>query len=408
MSDAWPETKIGECCDILDSLRVPLNAEERDDIQGEIPYYGANGLQGYIDEFIFDEPLILLAEDGGYFDEYEARPIAYRISGKSWVNNHAHVLRARAGSLFSQDFIFYCLQHKNITPFIKGGTRAKLNQSELREIIIPRPPEAVQRRIAEILSTLDETIEQTEALIAKYQQIKAGLMHDLFTRGVTPDGKLRPTRAEAPQLYKQSPLGWIPKEWEPNELETAALGGAPICYGIVQPGEDIDGGVRVVAIYNLNTNYATVHRSSPSIEAPYARSRIQPGDVLLSIKGSIGRVDVTPPGFAGNISRDIARIRPRRGVGSVYLRYLLECDRMQQALNSIAVGTTRQELSIGRLKHVFLPVAEAYEQEYTSARLRSVDCFLLSENEKREKLRQQKHGLMHDLLTGRVRVKVNA
>ncbi len=76
----------------------------------------------------------------------------------------------------------------------------------------PQPPQ--QRRIAEILSTLDETIEQTEALIAKYQQIKAGLMHDLFTRGVTPDGKLRPTRAEAPQLYKESPLGWIPKEWE--------------------------------------------------------------------------------------------------------------------------------------------------------------------------------------------------
>ena len=57
-------------------------------------------------------------------------------------------------------------------------------------------------------------IEQTETLIAKYQQIKAGLMHDLFTRGVTPDGKLRPTRAEAPQLYQESPLGWIPKEWE--------------------------------------------------------------------------------------------------------------------------------------------------------------------------------------------------
>ena len=79
-----------------------------------------------------------------------------------------------------------------------------------------------QRRIAEILSTVDEAIEQTEALIAKYQQIKAGLMHDLFTRGVTPDGHLRPTRTQAPHLYKESPLGWIPKEWEVVRIGVAS------------------------------------------------------------------------------------------------------------------------------------------------------------------------------------------
>ena len=174
MSENWPLTKIEECCDILDNFRVPLNAEERNDIQGDIPYYGANGLQGYINKFIFDEPLILLAEDGGYFDEFESRPIAYKISGKSWVNNHAHILRAKTGSSFSQDFIFNCLEHKNIMPFIKGGTRAKLNQAELREILIPKPPEPIQCRIAEILSTVDEAIEQAEALFAKYQQIKRG------------------------------------------------------------------------------------------------------------------------------------------------------------------------------------------------------------------------------------------
>ncbi len=66
---------------------------------------------------------------------------------------------------------------------------------------------------------MDEAIEQTEALIVKYQQIKAGLMHDLFTRGVTPNGKLRPPRSEAPQLYKKSPLGWIPKEWDYQTLD---------------------------------------------------------------------------------------------------------------------------------------------------------------------------------------------
>jgi type I restriction enzyme, S subunit len=90
--------------------------------------------------------------------------------------------------------------------------------SDIRKIKVPVPDSQVQYRIAEILSTVDETIEHTEALMAKHQQIKAGLMHDLFTRGVTPDGHVRPTRFEAPHLYKETPFGWIPKEWETNPL----------------------------------------------------------------------------------------------------------------------------------------------------------------------------------------------
>ncbi len=131
MSD-FISTMIGDCCDILDNRRVPVNEEERSSRLGPVPYYGANGVQGCIDDFLFDEPLILMAEDGGNFEQFATRPIAYQISGKSWVNNHAHVLRASNG--FDQQYIFYCLEHKDITPFIKGGTRSKLNQFELRQI----------------------------------------------------------------------------------------------------------------------------------------------------------------------------------------------------------------------------------------------------------------------------------
>lgn len=157
-----PTVKVSECCDILDNLRIPLNAEEREKIKGNIPYCGANGIQGYISEYIFDEDLILLAEDGGNFDEYQTRPIAYRISGKSWVNNHAHVLRAKEGYDFP--FVFYSLQHKNLIPFIKGGTRAKLNQAELREITIWDAPFPIQQRIGEIIETIDNQIEATQPL----------------------------------------------------------------------------------------------------------------------------------------------------------------------------------------------------------------------------------------------------
>lgn len=100
----WIKLNIEDVCDILDSQRIPINAEEREKRIGDVPYYGANGLQGYIDDYIFDEPLILMAEDGGRFEEYATRTIAYRIYGKSWVNNHAHVLRAK--EQYSQNFIF--------------------------------------------------------------------------------------------------------------------------------------------------------------------------------------------------------------------------------------------------------------------------------------------------------------
>ena len=151
---------IGECCEVLDNFRKPINAEERATMVGHIPYYGANGIQGYIDKYILDEDLILIAEDGGNFEDYQNRPIAYKITGKSWVNNHAHILKARVG--FDQDFIYYSIVNKNILHYIKGGTRSKLNKSELVEIPILIPVLDTQRKIAHILSTVDRQIEKTE------------------------------------------------------------------------------------------------------------------------------------------------------------------------------------------------------------------------------------------------------
>src|SRR5205807_710318 len=107
-----------------------------------------------------------------------------------------------------------------------------------------------QHNIADILSTLDGTIEQTEALIAKYQQIKAGLMHDLFTRGLTADGRLRPTRTEAPHLYKQSPLGWIPEEWGFSTIAAVAesLIDGPFGSNLKSEHYVTEPGVRVVRL----------------------------------------------------------------------------------------------------------------------------------------------------------------
>jgi type I restriction enzyme S subunit len=120
-TERWASVAISECCEILDSKRIPVNAEEREKRIGDIPYYGANGLQGYIDDFIFDEPLILIAEDGGRFDEYSTRPIAYRISSKSWVNNHAMYSAQNRRFVKTRFFIALSIKISNLSSLEELG-----------------------------------------------------------------------------------------------------------------------------------------------------------------------------------------------------------------------------------------------------------------------------------------------
>jgi type I restriction enzyme S subunit len=154
-----------------------VSDSERATMKGDYPYCGANGVLDYINDYRFDESVVLVAEDGGYFDEYMTRPIAYRMSGKFWVNNHAHVLKSKPA--FDQDFLFYSLVHKNILSFLASGTRAKLNRSELNKIKIPLPTtKSEQTAIATILNDMDTEIAALEAKLAKARQIKQGMMQE--------------------------------------------------------------------------------------------------------------------------------------------------------------------------------------------------------------------------------------
>ena len=148
--ERWDLVPLGEAVTFLDNMRRPVTASDR--VAGPYPYYGANGIQGTIDGFIFDEPLLLLAEDGGNFGNPD-RDIAYIAEGRYWVNNHAHVIRPKAS--LDLRFLYRVLQRYDVTPFIKGATRAKLTKGEASLIPIPLPPLPEQKRIAAILDKAD-------------------------------------------------------------------------------------------------------------------------------------------------------------------------------------------------------------------------------------------------------------
>lgn len=152
----WAEVRLGEVCDVLDARRVPVNAEERAKRLGDVPYYGATGQVGWIDEALFDEELVLLGEDGAPFLDRD-KSKAYIINGPAWVNNHAHVLRARSAT--SNRFLLHALNEVDYRPFVNGTTRLKLTQAAMRAIPLVLPPLSEQHRV---VATIEEQFSRLE------------------------------------------------------------------------------------------------------------------------------------------------------------------------------------------------------------------------------------------------------
>jgi type I restriction enzyme S subunit len=200
----WRKSKLSEVVEILDNLRVPVSSSEREKRIGNIPYYGATGQTGWIDDFIFDEELVLLGEDGApFFDK--KKNVAYIVNGKSWVNNHAHVLRALT-QITSNKFVLYFLNHFDYTGFVGGTTRLKLTQGSLRIIPIPLPPLPEQQRI---VAKLDAVFGHLDSLREKLDRIPELLKN--FRQQVL-------TQAVMGELTKEWREGKDLGEWEEKNL----------------------------------------------------------------------------------------------------------------------------------------------------------------------------------------------
>ncbi len=409
MSD-WKIATIDESCEILDSQRIPINDEQRSLIPGTIPYYGANGIQGYIGKFIFDEPLILLAEDGGNFDDYQNRPIAYRVKGKSWVNNHAHILRSK--TCFSQDFVFYSLVHKNITSCIKGGTRSKLNQADLKEITFIHPtslPE--QRKIARILSAVDAVIEKTEAAIAKYKAIKSGMMRDLFTRGIDlKTGKLRPRYEDAPEFYKQSELGWVPKEWEVVRLGECSDTGFK--YGINAAATEFTPLLPVyLRITDIDDDGHFIAKNKTSVNSEESKYYVLvDGDIVFARTGAtVGKTylydkndgELVFAGFLIKFNPNSNKLHP------YYLKTYTETGFYKNWVIVYSSRSGQPGINGKEYAELLISLPKIEEQKQIVKSFISANKIILDEQTALLKYQQLKTALMSDLLTGKVRVKVS-
>ena len=328
---------LEDCCEILDSMRVPITAAERK--EGPYPYYGANGIQDHVADYIFDDDLVLLAEDGGNFGS-KTKPIAYRVSGKCWVNNHAHVLKPKEG--LNVDFLCYSLMFYNTDGLVNGATRQKLTQATMRKMLIPDVPLEEQQRIVEQLNKVvairvlrQQELQKLDELVkarfvemfgdGNFPKVKASEICDLITKGTTP---------QTGEIYE-------------DESETR---------------------VPFLKVYNLSFTGDLLFYEKPQYieksvhEGKLGRSKVFPNDVLMNIVGPpLGKFSLIPEKYPElNINQAIAIFRAKEKVLPRYLLAALMQPDVLRPFIEQAVGIRQQNLSLEQCRNleIHLPSLE--------------------------------------------------
>jgi type I restriction enzyme S subunit len=289
---------------------------------------------------------------------------------------------------------------------VQGSGQPNLNKALIKQLEVICPPLPEQRRIAEILDTADEAIRQAERVIAKLQAVKAGLLHDLLTRGLDEHGHLRDPQAH-PEQFKDSPLGRIPREWAIRPLELCVC--ANITYGIVQAGPHFEDGIPYIRTGDMSGDRLTVDgllRTSKQIAESYKRSEVHTGEIVCAIRATVGKVLELPSELDGaNLTQGTARIAPLPSINSHFLLWMLRSDAVQRQFDMAVKGTTFREITLEALRKLEVPLpVDRKEQDRIATILDTHDARIRAEEAELAKLHQVKRGLMDDLLTGRVRV----
>ncbi|MBS1747111.1 MAG: restriction endonuclease subunit S [Bacteroidetes bacterium] len=333
------------------------------------------------------------------------------------TSNQAVLAIVPKDGAINPDYLYYLLKHNknNLLQLTRGSAQPNLNKN----LIVNYPLSIVnslpaQRHIASILSTADAVIEKTQAAIVKYKAIKQGMLQDLFTRGIDPQtGKLRPRYEDAPELYKPSKLGWIPREWDCDSIDnlTDKVGSGVTPTG----GSEVYKSEGVLFLRSQNILYGKLTLNDVAfipeeIDEIMDNSRVRPFDVLLNITGaSIGRCAFFPKELgAANVNQHVCIIRFKNATKASALftsEYLNTDFGQRQMYKAMAIGN-REGLNYQQIKSFNLPKIETTEELVKiSSIIESINNKLQTGQTYLQKMQSIKKGLMEDLLSGKVKVK---
>lgn len=346
--------KLGEICEILDSKRIPITASER--VPGPYPYYGANGVQDYVANYIFDDELILLAEDGGNFGSKD-KPIAYRVSGKCWVNNHAHVLKPKAG--YDIDYVCYSLMFYDVSNLVNGATRQKLTQADMREMVIPEQPLKEQQHIVAILNRLYGLISLRKQQLAKLDELVKARFVEMFGDPIKNNLEL-PTK----------PLGEI------CLLKAGATTPADVIF-------DYDA-EHTIPCYGGNGIRGYVKEST--------QYGIYP---IIGRQGALcGNVQLAQGGF--HATEHAVLLTPRQKMNIFWIFYLLK----YMDLYRYHTGAAQPGLAVKTLNTVEVPIADLALQDEFAILIEKINRHKLTIQQSLDKLEVLKKSLMQEYFGG--------
>ena len=335
MNKNWRYVPFCDAVDICDTLRKPINSKERaaritGKTQEELyPYYGATGQVGYIDGYLTNGEYVLLGEDGAPFLDMYAKK-AYIISGKSWVNNHAHVLRSKSNN----KFLCYFLNYFNYKGYVSGTTRLKLTQAQMKRIMVPVPSEDEQERVVakieELFSELDngvETLKKTKQQLAVYRQAVLKEAFASCTKKVTVESVCQ-----------------------------------HVTDGDHMPPPKTKDGIPFIMISNIE-NHVIDWSNTAFVGDEYYNNidnkrRPAKGDVLYTVTGSYGIPVLIDFEKEFCFQRHIALLRPKDIIKQKFLYYAMQEPGVYAQATKGATGTAQKTVGLAVLRKIQIPFCD--------------------------------------------------
>ena len=355
MSSEWPLKRLSEVADFHNHRRVPLKSLDRQKRQGKYPYYGASGVVDHIDDYIFDGVFLLVSEDGENLRTRKT-PIAFKTSGKFWVNNHAHILQEKEEGVL--DYLEYYFSILDLTPFITGAVQPKLNKANLETIEIPVPPKDERLKINQVLNSFTNKIELNTQINQTLEQIAQALFKSWFVDFDPVKAKIAVLEtggtAEAAELAAMSIIAAKspeqladmqqsqPEAYQqltqtaalfPSAMQNSELGQIPEGWGI----SSIDKSFKVVMgqspkgdTYNDRGDGTLFYQGraefgwrfpSPRLYTTDPKRMANKGDVLMSIRAPVGDLNIALNDCC--VGRGLCSLRHDSG-STTYTYYLLK------------------------------------------------------------------------------------
>jgi type I restriction enzyme, S subunit len=368
---------------------------------GSYPVVGTGGIYRSGNGYLYDGESVILGRKGT-IDR------VYFTKGRFWTIDTAYYLSDFEEAI--PKWLYYALQSIDFRQMNEATGVPSLSRDLLYKIEISTPSKPEQTKIAEILTTVDQAIEQTESLIAKQQRIKTGLMQDLLTRGIDEHGNLR---SEQTHKFKDSPLGRIPVEWEMTETKKVC---SLITKGTtprVRSEESPQYSIPYLRVQNLtfngeiNFSEEIAFIDSTTHHGELARSRVFPGDVLQNIVGPpLGKIGIVPADYPEwNVNQAIAIFRPNKYVSSKFLCHWFQTPvtRTWFDLNSKKTSG-QQNLTLEHCQQLPIVLPSFEEQNRICSSITHLNLFQKIGRCELLSLRSLKNGLMQDLLTGKKRI----